>query len=333
MTSEDKYATLVEAIEAATTAKWLLPDGYLPVKRQIYNSQTDQIDRSALRTFAPSSAEFFDLAYGTITMLNRMYAELSERWANTHPLLDHDVHLVRVHQLFREFSSYSLDLIRDLLVKEFQPNRQLGRVLIERGGGGGVNDIRANVVSKRTFDALRETLERDRVETARLRVENDRLIEELETLRDQREALDERAKLAAAGENDSPGVKYLRYLIEAKTVRRTVLRSELVNLLRFKNSTNKQAGVNARERLLVNTMLTAVSEIAKLRQALRETPTLFTGMNDQERVGLVVPRTINLFEKQTQSLLRLYYELYRRMTDIEVQRILSHSNDGNGDAK
>lgn len=311
--------------------RWLLPDNFLRTKRMFYNAETDQIDRTALRYFAPSSAQLFDAAYSTLVMQHRLYKALSERWAERHPLLDHEVHLARVQQLFREFSKYSIKLLQKIYVDTFRPDRQLGRVLIERpkkesntdrSSVSDSDDIRANVISKRTFDALRETLERERKEAARLHTENEQLTEELETLNDESIVLDEKSNTAMLNK-DYNAHNYLRYLISSKNMRRRIIQNELADLLKFAGPSNVDSTARSRERALARAMIVALNEILKLNRILNASTTNpLTELDKESRVDLVVPKTINLFGRNAESLMKLYNEIYIQLTELEAKRAM-----------
>lgn len=368
-------------VEQRRTERWLLPDNFLRTKRVFYNSETDQLDRTALRYFAPSSAQLFDTAYSTLVLQHRLYAALSERWAEQHPLLDHEVHLTRVQQLFREFSNYSIELLHKIYVSTFRPDNQLGRVLIERrknttpdghDADGGSGDIRANAISRRTFDALRETLERERKEAARLHVENEQLFEELETLNEETIVLAEKSNTAIQN-SDYIANNYLRYLIASKTVRRRILRNELADLLKFAGPSRTDSTSRSRERILSRTLIAALNEILKMNRILSNSTSSssllsssssssspspspsssspsgsaavspsspsssssssssllsalslnpMSELDKKSRVELVVPKTIKLFGRHAESLMKLYNELYIQLTELEAKRAI-----------
>lgn len=272
---------------------------FLPVNRQLFDAETQQLNRAGARVlFSTNSANSFDLATTTLSCLNRLYSGINTVWAKGHPLLRSNVRLLNIQKQYRAFHRYSIDLLRRVI---FDP---LVQSLIVDG-----RSSRAQFISTKTLNNLRETLRNDLSRAMNFRRLSAQLESELKDL--QRQIDDVLDKISH--ENRDPDIAYLSQVVQNKRRRLSIIAAEISRM----NSKNVDEQF---ERNLVRVLDESIYEINELRAAHDRSRTLFSGVKIQQQLQYVTP-----YDVKPGDLLHLYESVYNNLHDVTVREVLSQA--------
>lgn len=280
--------------QAATSSSsqnpWLDQTNFLAVGRQLFDPETQQLNRERLsRIFPLRSATYFDLSTTSVAALERMYRNLRQIWANNHPLLRKNVRLRNIERKYRAFHEYSLDVIKRLI------------------NDGSDETAQRKQLSQKSFQHLSETLRQDQQRIFHFQNLTIGIADEIDSLQSSIRALNELM------ENEDPIGHYLSMLVETKKKRIEVMRREMVDYERWFRGRDYRSFTDEFEERLVRTLDQSLVELVKLRDAIENTP------NPLE-MKYVLPQWKSL--DLPEQLISLYYRLYRNLVEVTVRNKL-----------
>lgn len=277
-------------------ARWVnAADDFIAAKRDLVDWNADKLLHESVRVFEPNGAALFDLALSTLTILDRMYRRLNEIWAENHTLLQHDVELLDIQQLYRAFHRYALAGMNGQLIDLPRPT----------SGETGAAE----------YDDLINAIRTDRARQAAARNLAEELERELDNLRAEIDELTEQRR--------DPGSRYVAELTERKKVRARVLRLEAKRLPTVLDSGSDGRYTQYKQRLqeqMRAALNLSLLELVRLREAVAKTPELFNKLTREQQVRIAVARRLEL--GLPDKLLTLYVELYDLLGEATVRSII-----------
>jgi hypothetical protein len=282
--------------------RWLDQTNFLAVGRQLFDPQTQELNRERLsRLFAPNGAQYFDLCTTTISVLEQLYRNLQQVWAANHPLLRTNVRLVNIQRKYRAFHEYSVDAIKRLLYTD-------------SNGDNPATGIRRRI-SKKSFDNLAETLRQDQQRIFRFQNLTVRLADEITSLESSIRALNEMM------ETDDPLSHYLATLADTKKRRVTIMQRELGEYDHWLREKNYRSYTDEFEERIIRTLDESIAEVAKLSDE-----NVKFKEKIQNTMKYVLPHWQQL--DLPNQMLSLYTRLYESLVEVTVRNKLLNTFSG-----
>lgn len=280
-------------------------DTFLPVGRQLFDGETEQLNRSGAEVLFPTNtANEFDLATTTIACLNRLYFAINATWAEAHPLIKSNVTLLNIQKQYRAFHRYSIDLLKRII---FNP-------LINQLVNPDQKSSKTGFVSANSLNGLRESLRSDLARTMNFRRLSTQLESEMGDLQRQIDDVLDRI----SNENRDPDIAYLSQVVQNKRKRLSIMQAEIARIEKNAKIIDQQFESN-----LVRVLDESIYEINELRAASERSKTLFQGVKLQQQLQYVTP-----YDVKPGELLHLYESLYNNLHDVTVRSILSQAFRG-----